>query len=480
VNDLVAELGGLPAREDEEACIVFLRKQVSTYPDTYSWLQPILESTLDEETREFLISEPPRVGNHTPNTLYEQLDSASRLLEVCLVQRQSIHSLETTAILSALDIEHALKTNGFNAEIERQRIRYFASQGKGNEPAAMDPAETALNQRTAEIEASLRNKLVLHGKDGSALNYGQRVKLHRYMYKENVRACYERLDAIRKGMSIFYYAKLPKLPKPATTKNHVLAMVKWMRIAMDIVDRAKPYERIITKTILVSNSAPDAGADFKSELGMDKTIRFRFGFYPGSLVDIGVATETMMVLQDISAAWLLEDNWSEVKALASEASAQPTDQTKQGNINVHRLADDLVNVARPRLLSDILLIPPRQNIFLDDLPPPEKSWQPVELWMWDVSTWSTGTPLLDSRQNLGSSLANCSPVGVWELSVPIEVRVGSSTLPRSQLSALAPKVPGGASKKTVLSDLMVTFSVLVNARMAPDERLVAAFEEAGQ
>lgn len=473
----LSDVQSLPTRQREDVCIGFLRNKVLTSPSEYSWLKPILDSTLDEDARQFLVTHPPRLGNYPPNGLYEQIESASRILEICLVQRQSIHSLEMTAILSALDLEHALKTNLLNAEIERQRIRYFAKTSSQAELVELDPAETALNERTAAIEASLLNKLALHGKEGSALNYGERTLLLRYMYKENIRSCYERLDAIRKGMATLYFATLPKPPHPATTKNHALAMIRWMRIAMDIVDRAKPYERTTTKTLLVGKHPSDIGSDLKPKLQQDEAVRFRFSIGPMEFVDLDEAMETTVVLQDLSVAWLFDDNWDDIKALATETSAHPTDQTKQGNLNVHRLAEDLANAVKPKLLSNIVLSPPQQHVRLEDLPPSEKSWQPAPLLLWEIASWNSGAPTLDARQNLNSSLLHCSPMGNWEVFIPTFVRIGSVTLPRSQIRSLIPTVPGGADKKAVLSDLMLTLSLLVLPRMKPDDRLVRAFEE---
>jgi hypothetical protein len=279
-------------------------------------------------------------------------------------------------------------------------------------------------------------------------------------------------------MYTHYNVTLPKAPSIPATKNHALALMKWMRIAMDVVDRAKPYEQTLTRTVLVSRVPADlGGTSLKEKLKSDDNIIFRFEIWPMEFLDLEAAKANVVLLRELSAAWLFDENWSEVGALASDAATNPTDQTKQGNVNVHRLAEDLANSVRPRVQSGIALVPPDQDIGLEDLAPSERSWDIPALHLTDVSAWNTGTPTLDSRQDMVSPLLHCSPIGVWTAHIPPMVHIGYVPHARSQLSLKVPHVAGEARKRVTLSDLMLTMNILVLPKMKADERLVRAFEE---
>lgn len=456
----------------------FLKNKVANEPDAYHWLKPILASTLDQEVHEFLTKDPPRSGVYYPNSLFEQLQTITELLDLCLAQRQSIHSLETTGIMSALDIEHALKTNYLNNTIERQQIRYYSLSTEATASGEVSEAESALAERTQAIEKSLKRKLALHGKPGSALNYGERVGLVRSLYRENIRSCYERADAVWKGMCCVYCAKLPRPPTSNQVDNHTLALIAWTRICLDIVDRAKHSQRRITKSMRMAAdpTAPTYTGDVQAMLGTDENVNFKFPIYASHFLNFDDALSHSLVLQELNVAWLFEDNFQEAKELITEAANAPVDQTKQAHLSAYRSADDLASSIRSKIMSTILLTPPEQHINLDELSPLEKRWTPEPICIYDVSAW-TRAPTPELGRDVDPSSLHCTATGIWEVSIPKTVSIGSQDVLRSQLPSLVPQLAGTPAKTITLAGLMITFGLAVIKVTEPDKRLLREFNE---
>lgn len=192
----------------------------------FAWAFPALGST-DEHVAAYLTAHPVD-ARLDPCHYPQHLSEASSLLDRCLARRDQIYSLETTATTTALD--YLLAEAVHDGELGLAKVALKAARKQGSADGGDADEDTLLAQFQARAGVR-QSRLVLHGQDGSPLNYKQRIDELRDLLADDVRSLYELLMRARIGI----HNAGPALDRPPVPgwdparRDNFKRLVEWCR-----------------------------------------------------------------------------------------------------------------------------------------------------------------------------------------------------------------------------------------------------------
>lgn len=383
----------------------------------FDWLKDILDETLEQYVKREFTDTVANIDAYNPLQVEMHLAEGSRLLDLCLNQRKEIYQLESQAINSALDICLSQQTLDFDHELAK--IHLAASVMQAQLPPDADDGKTNLQNRHDVFKNALIERLKLHNRSGSALNYGERVRFMRKIYVDNLRLAYQRLNAAWRGMAFAYRIKTSE-PAYNQTKDNVLdSYVNWMRRAITAVEESDKYERVFDIQLNLARLGIDKGLEefFRTKSG-DYFGRFtltREDFDWGRVGDdhhylIPAETAAIRLLgMDVAFVYKSNDSeWVEVGKKLKE-KIETNDQSRDQS-NFLAFVSNYVRQERELISMQCTFTPP---IAVTELGGGMHSWPSGMLRIESVPVWTEGSSRNHFKPIADPSFQNASPLGEW-------------------------------------------------------------------
>jgi hypothetical protein len=201
----------------------------------FEWIRDIVETSLDEYVDEH-IEQGFNAERYAPLAIEDNLAECARLIDVCLVQRGEIFQLESQGILSALELTYAAELLAKESTLGAVAAEAAIQQAQWANAADVRAAHDEKHRiRALEVQ----ERLALHGRAGSALNYGERVRFLRRIFTENLQRVNECMWALSFGLSAAYdltvdsaYDYRKRAPGVSILDNGVT----WVRRAIDLLE----------------------------------------------------------------------------------------------------------------------------------------------------------------------------------------------------------------------------------------------------
>jgi hypothetical protein len=388
---------------------------------SFAWVGPIVAQSLDEY-----------VGDHFndgPASLFEpylpinfHLGEASRLVDACLVQRQEIMALESEAMLSALDICLARETIDHSAAIARTELAATMKQ------ANLTVGPTAeLDMKFLLQRGAIDERLKLHNRPGSALNYGERVTFLRKMYTRNVARAWRHCEIVHEHLEYCYGLKVSELDYgPTHEGNRVEYLIDWLDKTLVRLRRGAHSERI--QDVILYLCKDNICPDLRRQLASDRDIgsrTFLFELKPEHLSQASVngehapdpARHATRVLAMDAAFICREDQISWTAMFRSlvknigKADNGPRDQSTSFGL----IAERMRQVRETRTMGLEFLLPqePGNANQNDDFVKLQN--QPVRFGA--VPIWDSGAARDRFRPVADNGISDVPPFGVWKMAV---------------------------------------------------------------
>ncbi len=395
----------------------------------FGWLEDILDKTLEQYTIADFNTTPANIDAYNPLQVEMHLAEGSRLLDLCLNQRKEIYQLESQAILSALDICLSRQTLDFDEKLARINLAASIKQAQ----LSPNNGSADLRDRYQVLRFSLTERLKLHNRIGSALNYGERVRFMRKIYVDNLRLAYQRLNAAWRGMAFAYRIKTSE-PIYIPTDNSILdSYIKWMRAAITAIEEGDAHERVYDFRVRLIRDGLDkklrenrdgSSMYMYSHVGEFTLKKEHFEKYKSAWPAVPVAniglldrlTETDAVRLlglDVSFIFPIERAWA-AAAKDLKDKIQANDQARD-MASYHAFFDDNLRQFREHLSLEVALTPPMAITEFESIGK-EYRWQPADLWISDAPAWTEGTSRDHVKFTIDPNFQNFSPFGLWKYS----------------------------------------------------------------
>ena len=389
----------------------------------FGWLKDILDKTLEEYTIKELQVSGPNIGAYNPLQVEIHLAEGARLLDLCLSQRKEIFQLESQAILSALDICLSLQTLELDHKLAQIHLAASASQ------AQLPPGDgnTSLGTRYDIFRHALRERLKLHNRSGSALNYGERVRFLRKMYVDNLRLAFQRVHAAWRGMAFAFRIKTedPEAYTPADG-NMLDFLVQWMRRAITAVEESDAHERVLDIRIhLVAEgfdnnlktrlhpSNQDTEGPYHGKFTLKKE---HINQYLGDDASNGIPVDTDAIrLLGLDVAFVYGGNDMEWVEYAQEALRKIKNKDQRADYtHLAAYVNEKVRQERELIALKFALTPP---LATTELAGDEYYWQPAMMRIENVAAWTEGSARDHFKPTADPRSQNASPFGIWTYSI---------------------------------------------------------------
>lgn len=202
----------------------------------FAWLRPIVETTLADFVRGVLGADPPDEDRYSAYAIDENVSVATDMVNRCLSRRSQIYDLESAALRTAIGYQQELRLAESDARLARvQAQAHLAAAGQSLSP----DIERVLAQQAEVRAGTLRARIELHNLAGSSVNFGEQVAFMRAVYADNIRNLAERIEAIRRGVTLCYGVGpgvLPDLPRAEEQGDDLDLIVWWLRGVVKTVE----------------------------------------------------------------------------------------------------------------------------------------------------------------------------------------------------------------------------------------------------
>ncbi len=254
---------------------------------SFNWIEPIVSTTLDEFAAMHLYD-----SFHSPFEtevpVTDHIADAARLLDICLVQRQEILSLESEAILSALDICLARETLKANRAIAKTEL------AAATKVSGADFGQDGLLEQKFSLQGyAIDERLKLHNRKGSSLNYGERVAFLRKIFTQNLSRANRHVELAWRGLKLCYGLQLPEPSWVDGEDNLVGYLLDWINVATVWLRQGEFSESIhdVILYLVDDNICPDLRQYLSAiKTGGDKY--FTFEIKPSDLRQFSVYSNT--------------------------------------------------------------------------------------------------------------------------------------------------------------------------------------------
>jgi hypothetical protein len=253
---------------------------------SFNWLASITNETLEELALRYV---QENTGYHAiwPLPADSHLAEASRLLDVCLVQRKEIYQLEAQAVMSALDICLAIGAIEADRKVAKTHFNAALKQLGTTDAAGLTSIDAKFTAQKQGVEERLR----LHNQVGGSLNYGERITFLRDMFGKNLRLAYHRMRSVAEGARFAYRVRLPEIDSEAANGDLLGMFVDWVRNASDKLEESDYTEHVYE--VLIYLCADGLADSLKTRLSSSNTagsIRGKFTLKPENLKQDAYAT----------------------------------------------------------------------------------------------------------------------------------------------------------------------------------------------
>ncbi|SHM30389.1 hypothetical protein SAMN05216428_12311 [Nitrosospira sp. Nsp11] len=424
--------------------------EISSTNDAYRWLNPIINTTLDEYVASELNGDPPVKLAYNPCRVEENLSEAARLLDICLGRRTEIQQLEVQAILAALELQLADQLQPFDLEVGQATFMAAQKQAYPDIAGKTD----AVDARNEVLSAARKVKLDLHNKQGSSLNYGERITFLRNLYVNNIRLAYERLHAARIGLSSSFGISLQEIPKWNASANTLDLLTYWLRQAITVVERSDRYEQIYTRFLLLSNLVVGGVPAVVTALRSPGDSNLRFNLTEQNLLGFDLPNGGAVRMIGLGASMLFEGDFVTIHRTMNDLEKFPAAISRLGMLSEWRRR---IQSTKTFTVSIEL---PEQRANLADLAPTESAWPLERIILSGVSGWTERTVQEAMNLTVSKQFTNANPLGEWNMSISNEV-----------ISIMGQEVRGNLSDGLgkdfdVPSNAMALFNVLVGVQVA--------------
>lgn len=256
---------------------------------SFDWIGPAVSDTLNKYVVDHF-NDGFSMGQEDPLPVADNMAEASRLLDICLIQQREILGLESEAILSALDICLARETLQANLAIAK------ADLAASIKISGQDEGQIGLLERKYELQGqAIDERLKLHNRPGSSLNYGERIAFLRKIYTRNLHSTYRHLHSGWLGLQLSYGAQLPE-PSWTDGRDDVVGyFLEWINRAIEVMKWGARSELVHDVILYLVNDnisldlrtylgAVNAGGDKYLEFELTPSHLRQFSVYNNTLV----------------------------------------------------------------------------------------------------------------------------------------------------------------------------------------------------
>lgn len=390
----------------------------------YMWLKPILTETLDQFVHTKLSRQPPDLRAFDPCQLEENLSEANRLLDICLAQRNDIHSLEAEAVVTALDLSLAEHVQPLDTELARTYLQ--AARALANEqPATLvpPPHESAIGKKDRLLNQARHVRLHLHNAPGGALNFGERVSFRRGIYAENVRTIYERLHAVRLGAAAYFGVMCRPVPAWAEVGNSMEKLVNWARSSMEMLEKGDRFETVSERMFLVGQHGLMPAHDVYSALRNEGDCGLSFELTQAQFKDVNLSTHVIRVLAAGIAPTFDENDqhFVNISTEITNSSHDPLDNSGGKKATLYQFISDYQRMQRERFSFSAWIDLPAQSTPDTTIPQHERDWYRERVFFSGLAPWIGGRVRDAVDLVSDTQIANTTPFGTWRVTIPAEV-----------------------------------------------------------
>jgi hypothetical protein len=360
------------------------------------------------------------------------------------VQRQEILTLESEAMLSALDICLARETLAANVAIAQTELAAAIKQ------AGLASGPTALLEQKYKLQGfAIDERLKLHNRPGNALNYGERVTFLRKVFTRNVARAVRHAEIAHKNLEYCYGLKVPGPSWYDGRANIVGYLLEWLDRTLIQLRQGAMSERVedVILYLVNDNICPNLRT-YLANLSAGEDKYFTFELKPQHLRQYSVYSDTQMpdpakhavrVLAMDAAFICREDSasWTSMfrKLLKNSGKAEngPRDNATSHGLIAERMRQ--LRESRTMGLEFLLPEEPGSAPQTDGLI--EVGNTPVRLGA--VPIWASGSAREQFRPLADNGITDVPPFGVWKMAVNQYVHGPNG---RSKFGALLDDPPG--------------------------------------
>lgn len=451
-----------------------LQNLVATTADrgelSFNWIKPIVDQTLDEYVTAHHNDDITKIPYPFPAA--SNISEASRLIDICLVQQREIHQLEAQGIMAALDICLARDTLEDNAAIEAAHLSASLAQA-GTDKGEQDNLTKKINTHRWAIDERLR----LHNRTGSALNYGERVSFLRKIYTQNMYDAWTYMMAGWRGLNLGYGLILPQ---PNEWDHTIENYVKWIHRAVEYMERGR-NEEIIYDAILYlvrDNIFPELGSNLADDtIGGD--FSWEFIFTPNYLQQNSnygypeapdPAVHAVRVL-GLDAAFICHDDYEEWRKDAynyGRIKLGSTENYARDSLTLYGMAAERLRLMRASRTMGIEFLLPAQEGKTSDAKDVTAEKRRVRLGA--VPLWAGATAREQFRPLSDKGITDLNPFGTWRIAIDKHIHgpTGQTLLGKDMSgdgSTNNPKVlPTHGGNLSKITDIALMLRVAVRPR----------------
>lgn len=361
----------------------------------YYWVLPATQ-TSDAAVAGILEANPPR-RYFEPRHFDEHLSEASKLLDFALSKQEEIHNLEERAITSLLDYSLSAQLQAGNLALAKVALQAARNQAMGG-IAAPDDATLENQDRLQSTARMIRLKM--HNAGGHALNFGERIIHLRSLYADNVRLCFERLEAAKMGLSNagIVTGDVPRWDGDSSA--NMMNLVAWVRIAISKLEEAQAREKVHTRVLFLGKDRLVLGGaeGLKQAIAAGGDVVLNFALQPGLFPD----PATTRVLK-LGLALVFDENMEDFQtALTNDAA-----RANFGIIDAwHR------TLRRQFIFSASVSLPGQRTNVGETISFPALTLE----FDRELSSWN-GLETLSYSPVQSQQAINATPVGNWQLTL---------------------------------------------------------------
>jgi|GEM_PF-6491146 len=217
----------------------------------FTWLQNIIDNSMDEYLIESLTNNPPNIDQYIFNDAKEHFYEINTLLTKCNSLRDEIYRLESVALMTGVDYIQLISSIDGTEKIKKLDLKANFNLSKEEDFDYYNQIQNKLNEN---IKNTINIKFSLHNQKGNALNFGERVSYLREIYSDTVRILYERIIALKRALYYSYNQKTDLIPNYFEIKDNLYSISRWIRKCLRQYEVNEQQEQIFYETFYVSTN----------------------------------------------------------------------------------------------------------------------------------------------------------------------------------------------------------------------------------
>lgn len=217
----------------------------------FTWLQNIIDNSMDEYLIEYLTNNPPNIEQYIFNDAKEHFYEINTLLAKCNSLRDEIYRLESVALMTGVDYIQLINSIDGTEKIKRLDLK---ANFNLSQEVDFDYYNQIQNKLNENIKNTINIKFSLHNQKGNALNFGERVAYLREIYSDTVRILFERIIALKRALQYSYNQKTDSIPNYFQIKDNLYPITRWVRKCLRQYEANEQQEQIVYETFYLSSN----------------------------------------------------------------------------------------------------------------------------------------------------------------------------------------------------------------------------------